>query len=313
MSLQFMAERGHTEMTLDAQQRAGAAENQLARAQRWRRVQRFWTSLVRQRNIMVGGALLLLVICCAVFASILATHNPQQIEVLSRLQPPSAEFFFGTDQQGRDVYSRVLYGARLSLSVGFTVALATVVLGTLIGLVAGFYNRADAVIMRVMDGMMAFPSIILAIGIMAARGASSANVVLALTIVGIPGLVRLVRSVVLSMRETQFVEAAQAVGNPDWRILWRHILPNTFSPLIVQTTYIFAVAVLSEATLSFLGAGAPPEEPSWGVMLNDARSVLQQAPWAVFFPGAAITLTVFSLNLLGDGLRDMLDPQLRQR
>jgi peptide/nickel transport system permease protein len=274
---------------------------------------RFWVAFIRQANIAIGGASVLLIVLLALLAPALARYDPQQIEVLSRLLPPSGQFWFGTDQQGRDIYSRVLFGARLSLSVGFSVALVTVLFGTLIGLIAGYYGRVSAVIMRVMDGMLAFPSIILAIGIMAARGASTANVVLALTIVGVPSLVRIVRSVVLSLRETQFVEAARAVGSADWRILYRHILPNTFSPLIVQATYIFAVAVLGEATLSFLGAGAPPDEPSWGVMLNESRSVLQQAPWAVFFPGAAITLTVFALNLLGDGLRDILDPQLRQR
>lgn len=277
------------------------------------RRRRLWSALVRQKNVLVGGAVLILVVVIALLAPILATNDPRLIVGYSRLRAPNAYYFFGTDGQGRDVFSRVLYGARLSLRVGFAVALTTLCFGTLIGLIAGYYRRADAVVMRVMDGMMAFPGIILAIGIMAVRGASVSNVVLALTIVYTPRLVRVVRSVVLGLRQTQFVEAAQAIGNTDVRIIGWHILPNILSPLIVQASFIFAEAVLGEATLSFLGAGAPPEIPSWGGMLNDSKNVLRQAPWTMFFPGAAITLTVFALNLLGDGLRDLLDPRLRQR
>ncbi len=267
----------------------------------------------RQKTIMFGGVTVALLILVALAAPVLATHNPQTIVGYARLKAPSDIHFFGTDGQGRDIYSRVVYGARLSLGIGFAVSLATILAGTLIGLIAGYYRRADAVIMRVMDGMMAFPGIILAIGIMAVRGAKISNIVLALTIVYTPRLARLVRSVVLSLREMQFVEAAQAIGNSNPRVLWRHILPNCLSPLIVQASFIFAEAVLGEATLSFLGAGAPPEIPSWGGMLNDSKSILRQAPWAMLFPGAALTLTVFALNLLGDGLRDLLDPRLRQR
>ena len=267
----------------------------------------------RQKTIMFGGVTVALLILVALAAPVLATHNPQTIVGYARLKAPSDIHFFGTDGQGRDIYSRVVYGARLSLGIGFAVSLATILAGTLIGLIAGYYRRADAVIMRVMDGMMAFPGIILAIGIMAVRGAKISNIVLALTIVYTPRLARLVRSVVLSLREMQFVEAAQAIGNSNPRVLWRHILPNCLSPLIVQASFIFAEAVLGEATLSFLGAGAPPEIPSWGGMLNDSKSILRQAPWAMLFPGAALTLTVFALNLLGDGLRDFLDPRLRQR
>jgi peptide/nickel transport system permease protein len=266
----------------------------------------------RQKNIVIGGAILGMLLLVAVTAPLIATHNPQTIVGFARLQRPSAIHFFGTDGQGRDVYSRVVYGARLSLGVGFAVSIVTLIVGTLIGLIAGYYRRADAIMMRIMDGMMAFPGIILAIGIMAVRGAQVSNVILALSVVATPRMARVVRSVVLGLREAQFVEAARAIGNIDGRILGRHILPNCLSPLIVQSSFVFAEGVLGEATLSFLGAGAPPNVPSWGTMLNDSKVFLEQAPWTVIFPGAALTLTVFALNLLGDGLRDLLDPRLRR-
>jgi peptide/nickel transport system permease protein len=267
---------------------------------------------LRQKGIVGGGTVMLLLVLVALIAGLIATHNPTLIAGVDRLRPPTAYHFFGTDSQGRDVYSRVIYGSRLSLAVGFAVSLTTLIAGTVLGLLCGYYRRFDSVVMRVMDGMMAFPGIILAIGIMAVRGTQVSNVVLALSVVYTPRLTRVVRSIVLSLREMQFVEAARAIGNPNTRILWRHILPNCLSPLIVQASFIFAEAVLGEATLSFLGAGAPPEIPSWGSMLNDSKNVLRQAPWTMLFPGAAITLTVFALNLLGDGLRDLLDPRLRR-
>ena len=271
-----------------------------------------WRRALRQKGIAIGGTVALLLVIVALVAPLIASHNPILIVGAERLRPPSAYHFFGTDGQGRDVYSRVVYGSQLSLAVGFAVSLTTLLVGTALGLLCGYYRRFDNVVMRVMDGMMAFPGIILAIGIMAVRGAQISNVILALTVVYTPRLTRVVRSIVLSLREMQFVEAASAIGNPSTRILWRHILPNCLSPLIVQASFIFAEAVLGEATLSFLGAGAPPEIPSWGGMLNDSKNVLRQAPWTMLFPGAAITLTVFALNLLGDGLRDLLDPRLRR-
>ena len=289
--------------------RAPARTGLRARPSLRRRVLR---AMARQKNIAVGGIVVVLLIVAALLAPLLSTHDPQLIVGYARLKGPSDIHFFGTDAQGRDVYSRVIHGARLSLGVGFAVATTTLVAGTLLGLIVGYYRRADAIIMRVMDGMMAFPGIILAIGIMAVRGAQVSNVILALTIVYTPRLVRVVRSIVLSLRGMQFVEAAQSIGIPNPRILWRHILPNCISPLIVQASFIFAEAVLGEATLSFLGAGASPEIPSWGGMLNDSKSILRQAPWTMLFPGAALTLTVFALNLLGDGLRDLLDPRLRR-
>lgn len=276
----------------------------------WRSVRR---AFGRQRNMLIGALMLLLVVVVAVFASVLMTHDPTFQDPRSRLLPPSADHFFGTDGQGRDVYSRVVKGAQLSLLVGFSVAIATSLLGGFIGLVTGFVHRLDAPVMRVMDGLMAFPGIILAIGIMAVRGAEVSNVILALTVVNTPRMARVVRSVVLGLARTQFVEAAQSTGCSIWRVLGKHLLPNTLSPLIVQASFVFAEAVLGEATLSFLGAGAPPSVPSWGGMLSESRLFLSQASWTMIAPGAALTITVFALNLLGDGLRDLLDPRLRNR
>ncbi|MDP9359336.1 MAG: ABC transporter permease [Chloroflexota bacterium] len=267
----------------------------------------------QQKGIVIGGLILIVIVVAALLAPLLTTHDPELIVGVDRLQGPSREHPFGTDGQGRDVYSRVIYGARLSLGVGFAVSIATVIAGTAVGLIAGYYRRIDGPIMRVMDGMMAFPGIILAIGIMAVRGAQISNIVLALTVVYMPRLARIIRSIVLGFRESQFVEAAQAIGALNSRVLWRHILPNCAAPLIVQASFVFAEAIIGEATLSFLGAGASPGIPSWGVMLNESKGVLRQAPWSMLFPGIALTLTVFALNLLGDGLRDLLDPRLRHR
>ncbi len=269
--------------------------------------------LVRHKGALIGGIVILLLIGAAILAPVLATHDPERIVGLDRLQSPSTAHLFGTDSQGRDVYSRVLYGARLSLGVGFAVAFATSVVGTIIGLISGYYRRFDGAIMRIMDGMMAFPGIVLAIGIMAVRGAQVSNIILALTVVYTPRLARVVRSVVLGFRDSQFVEAAEAIGSRHSRVLWRHILPNCLAPLVVQASFVFAEAVIGEATLSFLGAGAPADVSSWGVMLNESKGVLRQAPWTMLFPGTVLTLSVFALNLLGDGLRDLLDPRLRQR
>jgi peptide/nickel transport system permease protein len=289
---------------------AGRVDLSAATPARRRRLAR---SVGQQKGIVIGGSIATLIMGMALAAPLLATHDPELIVGMDRLQAPSSAHFFGTDAQGRDVFSRVVYGARLSLGVGVAVALTTILAGTAIGLIAGYYRRVDGPIMRIMDGMMAFPGIILAIGIMAVRGAAVSNVILALTIVYTPRLARIVRSIVLGFRETQFVEAAQAIGNPGRRIVWRHLLPNCAAPLIVQASFVFAEAVLGEATLSFLGAGASPEIPSWGGMLNESKGILRQAPWTMLFPGVALTLTVFALNLLGDGLRDLLDPRLRHR
>ena len=274
--------------------------------------QRHVPRLFRHRGAVLGVVIVAAILLVAVAAPILARHDPLFLDANIRLQAPNAAYPFGTDNQGRDTYSRVVFGARLSLLVGVGVALLTLLIGTTVGLLAGFYRRFDSVIMRVMDGLMAFPGVILAIAIMAAIGPRVENVIVALTVVYTPRLARVMRSAVLQLRELQYVEAAQAIGVGPPRLLVRHILPNCMAILIVQSTFIFADAVLGEASLSFLGAGTPPEIPSWGNMLGDARQYLARAPWTMLAPGAALMLAVLGLNLLGDGVRDLLDPRLRR-
>jgi peptide/nickel transport system permease protein len=269
--------------------------------------------LARHPNMLIGLIFLVIIVVVAVAASLIMTHSPTLQSPSDRLLAPSADHYFGTDGQGRDVFSRTVKGAQLSLLVGIAVAALTCVAGGLIGLVSGFMPRVDAIIMRIMDALMAFPSIVLAIGIMAVRGAAVSNVIVALTVVNTPRMARVVRSVVQGTANTQFVEAAESIGASTPRLLFRHITPNCLSPVIVQTSFVFAEAVLGEATLSFLGAGAPPDIPSWGGMLSESRVFLSQAPWTMLVPGAALTLTVFALNLIGDGIRDVLDPKLRHR
>jgi peptide/nickel transport system permease protein len=277
-----------------------------------RRERPWYVTALRNRRLVIGSALLLAVLGVALLAQVLATHDPLLVRPEIRLARPGPDHRFGTDNFGRDLYSRTVYGARTSLLVGGMVALLSAVIGTAIGLVGGYYPRVDLVLMRIMDGMMAFPGIVLAVGIMAAMGPRVSNVIVALAIVQMPRVVRLVRSVVISLRNMQYVEAARCMGVSDWRMLLRHILPNCVSPLIVQCTFIFSEAVLGEASLSFLGVGAPPEIPSWGVILGEARLYIRNAPWMMFLPGAALTVTVLALNLVGDGIRDWLDPRLRK-
>jgi peptide/nickel transport system permease protein len=272
----------------------------------------WYATALRNRRLVIGSALLLGVLLVAVLAQVLATHNPLAVRPEIRLSRPSTEHRFGTDNFGRDLYSRTVYGARISLIVGGVVALLAALAGTVMGLLGGYYPRVDLVLMRIMDGMMAFPGIVLAVGIMAAMGPHVANVIVALSIVQTPRVVRVVRSVVLSLRGMQYVEAARCMGVSDRRMLLRHILPNCISPLVVQCTFIFSEAVLGEASLSFLGVGAPPEIPSWGVILGEARLYIRNAPWMMFLPGTALTVTVLALNLVGDGIRDWLDPRLRK-
>lgn len=273
-----------------------------------KRVPRF----IRHRGAILGAAIVAAILVVALAAPLLARHDPLFLDADVRLQPPGALYPFGTDNQGRDTYSRVVFGARLSLLVGVGVALLTVLIGTSVGLLAGFYRRFDSVVMRVMDGLMAFPGVILAIAIMAAIGPRVENVIFSLTVVYTPRLARVIRSAVLQLREQQYVEAARAIGVGVPRLLVRHILPNCMAILIIQATFVFADAVLGEASLSFLGAGTPPEIPSWGNMLGDARQYLARAPWTMLAPGAALMLAVLGLNLLGDGVRDLLDPRLRK-
>jgi peptide/nickel transport system permease protein len=266
----------------------------------------------RYRGIPVGGMLLLGVVTLALLAPVLTSIDPTALNPRSRLTSPGGVHLFGTDNFGRDVFSRTIWGARLSLQIGCLVALFTTLSGTMVGLSAGYFRRFDTPIMRLMDGMMAFPGILLAIALMSALGASKFNVVAALTIVYTPRLARVVRSMALTVRELPFVEAARAQGMSHYRIVLRHILPQCLSPLIVQGTFIFAEAVLGEASLSFLGAGTPPYIPSWGNMLGEARAYLRGAPWTMLFPGLTLSVTVLALNLLGDGIRDLLDPRLRK-
>jgi peptide/nickel transport system permease protein len=249
----------------------------------------------------------------AALAPWLGTVDPLGINPIARIRPPAAEHWFGTDMLGRDVYSRALHGSRVSLTVGFSVAVLSTGLGLLIGVVSGYERRVDAVVMRVMDGLMAIPSILIAIALMALTKASVQSVIVAIVIPEVPRVVRLVRSLVLTVREQPYVEAAEAIGAGFFRIVLRHILPNTLAPLIVQGTYICASAVIFEAYLSFLGAGTPPEIPSWGNMMAEGRNYIQLGFWIVLFPGLCLALTVLGINLLGDGLRDTLDPRLRNR
>lgn len=263
----------------------------------------------RHPTIPVGSAVLIVMVAIALFAPLLGTIDPTATSLARRLREPSAQFFFGTDMLGRDLYSRVLYGARISLLVGFSVAILSSAGGLLLGLVAGFIKRVDVVVMRIMDGLMSIPSMLLAIALMALTKGSVVNVIVALTIVDIPRVTRLVRSTVLSLREQPYVEAARAAGASTPRIIFRHILPNSLSPLIVQATYICAAAMVTEAVLSFIGAGTPPITPSWGNIMAEGRTLWQLKFYIVLIPAAFLSATVLAVNLLGDGLRDALDPR----
>lgn len=262
-------------------------------------------------STLLGGLIFLAVVLVAIFATPLSPYDPEGIIVPDRLHGPSATYLLGTDNLGRDVLSRVIHGARVSLIVGMLVVACSTIAGIAFGLAAGYSDRLDRVLMRILDGVMAFPSILLAIALMAALGARLSNIIIALAIVFTPRVARVVRSVTLVLRELDYVQAAQALGASVWRILLRHILPNALAPVIVQVTFIFAESVLAEASLSFLGVGLPPYVPSWGTIITSGRMFMQIAPWITVFPGLAILITVLGLNLLGDGLRDLTDPRLR--
>jgi peptide/nickel transport system permease protein len=269
--------------------------------------------LRRNPTMAIGGFLLLLMIGIAIFAPLLWTVDPTALAPARRTREPSAMYWFGTDMLGRDVYSRVLYGARISLVVGFSVAFFASVIGLTIGLVSGYVRWADSVIMRIMDGMMSIPSILLAIALMALTRGSVQNVILAITVAEIPRVSRLVRGVVLSLREQPYVDAAVAAGSRTPRIILRHILPNTLAPITVQATYVCGAAMITEAILSFIGAGTPPIIPSWGNIMAEGRALWQVKPYIVFFPAVFLSITVLAVNLLGDGLRDALDPRMAKR
>ena len=267
----------------------------------------------RHPMVAMGLGLIAVVILATILASWLTRHDPLFINPLGRLKPPSAEHLFGTDGIGRDVWSRTIHGGQVSLVVGFVVAVLSTAIGLIIGLVSGYNRVADAILMRFMDGLMSIPAILLAIALMAVVKASIATVIFAITVVEVPRVVRLVRSVVLSIREQAYVEAAVVVGSRFRKILFRHILPNTLAPLIVQATYICAAAILIESLLSFLGAGTPPEVPSWGNIMAEGRAYFLLAPWIILTPGLVLAMTVLAINLVGDGLRDMLDPRFARR
>jgi len=272
-------------------------------------IKRMVASKVFKRKAIVVGLLILAVFfIVAIFAYQIVPFNPQELDVFNRLAPPSSTHLFGTDKVGRDVFSRVLVGTRFTVMCGVSVVLITMLGGFLFGVLAGFFPFLDNLIMRIMDGMMAFPPILLAILITAVLGQSLPNIILALSIVYIPRIARIVRSSVLVVGQLSYVEAARALGLSSFRIILRHILPNVLSPVIVQGTFVFAYAVLTESALSFLGIGLPPTIPTWGNIMNEGRDVYQSAYWCMLAPGACIVLMVFAINMVGDGLRDACDP-----
>ena len=273
---------------------------------------RAWRFVRRNPTMVVGLAILGAMLLAALAAPWIA-GDPYSMKPVQRFKPPSDTVWFGTDNLGRDVYARTIYGARVSLAVGLTVAIVAVSIGLVIGLLAGFFRPVEAIVMRLMDGLMAIPAILLAIALVSLFKGSVLIVIIAIIVPEVPRVARLVRAVVLTTREQPYVEAAVASGTRVRKILWRHILPSTFPPLIVQATYICASAILIEAGLSFLGAGTPPEIPTWGNMIASSRVYLARAPWTVFCPGLALALVVLSVNLVGDGLRDRLDPRIARR
>lgn len=267
----------------------------------------------RHPAIAIGGGVLLVMFLIAILAPFLGTVDPSAIAPSKRTRAPSADFWFGTDMLGRDIYSRVMYGARVSLTVGFGVALCASAIGLVIGLVSGMVRWSDGIIMRVIDGMMSIPPILLAIALMALTRGSMGNVILAITIAEAPRVARLVRGVVLSLREQPYVDAAIAAGTRMPKLIFKHILPNMLAPITVQATYICASAMITESILSFIGAGIPPSTPSWGNIMAEGRSLWQVKPFIIFFPATFLSVTVLAVNLLGDGLRDALDPRMAKR
>jgi peptide/nickel transport system permease protein len=280
------------------------------------RLPRFFAKGTTGRSMVIpviAAFVLSVIILMAIFAPLLTAHDPLEMTPSARLQPANDLFLIGSDPYGRDLFSRVLYGARISLFIGVSVAIISIVIGLGIGLVSGFFRWVDAIIMRIMDALMAIPSLLLAIALVSLAGASIWTVMFAITVPEIPRVVRLVRSVILSAREEPYVEAAIVAGTSLPKVLWRHLMPNTIAPLIVQGTYICASAILTEAVLSFLGAGVSTDIPTWGNIMAEGRSYFQLRPQLVFWPGLALSLCILSINLLGDTARDLLDPRSKKR
>lgn len=271
-----------------------------------------WQRLKRNKMAIAGLLIICAILLIALLAPYISPYDPLVLNIRSRFQSPNSEFLFGTDNYGRDLFSRVLYGARVSLKVGVIVVFITSALGTFFGLIAGYFRKLDYAIMRVMDAFMSFPTILLGISIVAILSPSEMNAAIALSVVYTPRTTRIVRSAVLEIKGSEFVRAAKSLGASDFRIILKHILPNCLTPLIVQSTFVFAYAVLAEASLSFVGAGPPPPAPSWGNILSEGRQYIRTAPWITIFPGIFIALTVLGLNLTGDGLRDALDPKMKR-
>jgi peptide/nickel transport system permease protein len=271
-----------------------------------------WRRFRKNRIALVGLGIVIFFILLAILAPLIAPYSITEQNLTQRLQPPSSKHLFGTDDFGRDIFSRVIYGARISLWVGFFSVLGSVIVGSLLGIIAGYYGRwIDGIISRLFDIMLAFPSILLAIGIVTVLGPSLQNALIAIAVINVPNFGRLIRSRVLSIKQEEYIMAAKAIGMSDMRILFHHILPNSMAPIIVQGTLAIATAIIEAAALGFLGLGAQPPHPEWGKMLADSKDFLTQAPWTMIFPGLAIMLTVLGFNLIGDGLRDALDPRMK--
>ncbi|EGQ26131.1 dipeptide ABC superfamily ATP binding cassette transporter, membrane protein [Sporosarcina newyorkensis 2681] len=288
----------------------GAAEVQLEKTTGpWREA---WIGFRKSKVAVVGAVIVLFFIILAIFGPLVTKEGINEQLMADRLQPPSSEYWFGTDDFGRDIFSRIIHGARISLSVGFFSVVGSIVVGSILGIIAGYYGRwIDTIISRIFDIMLAFPSILLAIAIVSVLGPSLRNALIAIAIINIPNFGRLIRSKVLSIKEDEYITAAKAIGMKDFRILFSHILPNSMAPVIVQGTLAIATAILEAAALGFLGLGAEAPAPEWGKMLADSKDYLQNAPWTMIFPGLAIMLTVLGFNLMGDGLRDALDPKMK--
>jgi peptide/nickel transport system permease protein len=264
--------------------------------------------LIDSKQFVIGSIVLVLFILFAWFGPMISSYDPYEMVVTDRLQAPSSEHWLGTDNFGRDLFARIAYGAKVSLGVGFSVAILSSLMGMVIGLYASYFRSLDHILMRLCDGVMSFPAIMLAIALMAALGPNTINIVIALSIVFTPSIARIIRSSALVIREQTYIEAMNSQGARDWRIIWLHIAPNTISHLFVQASFIFADAIITEAGLSFLGAGVPAPDPSWGNILSDGKEVIYSSWWMIVFPGIALILSVLSINLLGDGLRDFIDP-----